>query len=754
MQKRLFIISNRLPLTVEKDQDDCIYRQLSGGLIAAVNTYLDNEGSNSFTEKIWAGVTECNERAWNSAQKKIDRPDSTYLPVFMNEEIYEDHYNGFSNSLLWPLFHYFPSFAEYSTSYFDAYMQANRIFADKISGQLRKDDVVWIHDYHLLPLAGMLRKRFPTLTIGLFLHIPFPSYELFRVIPKQWQREILTGMLGADLVGFQTVDYASHFLSCVEMIYKIEHEGHHILWENRQIKADAFPISVDFKSFNEAYDNERVAAVRADYLKMKGERQLLFSVDRLDYTKGAYTRLQGFKKFLIQNPEYQGKVVFILVIIPSEDSIEKYEERKKIIDEYIGDLNSTLGNITWQPVIYHYNHLSFGELTALYTACDLALITPLRDGMNLVSKEFVASRKDKKGVLILSEMAGAAKELTEALLINPNDATEIADMIKAGLEMSDEEQHERIAAMQNRISIYDVNTWAADFFSQLKNVKSMQLKFEIKFLDSFARASLLEKYSGTTKRLLLLDYDGTLVPFSKSPELAAPSDNILQVLKELSRQAQNAVYIVSGRDSAALEKWLGHLPVGLVAEHGAKIRHKGGEWQSEISKENHPWMTRIEKLMTDYISKCPQSFIEQKEYSIAWHYRNADLVQGSMRAKELYADLADIAIQFPVNVINGNKVIEVRNKGINKGTAVGKLLNSAKHDFILCIGDDKTDEDMFKKLARVPEAYTIKVGNEASFAKFNLHSPYLVQSLLENISLYPAKEEVKTNVSKKGVAAS
>lgn len=739
MKKRLFIISNRLPLTIE--QVDSIYtmRQSSGGLISAVSAYLKGDGEETFSEKIWAGVPGCNEKSWEIANNDHTPHDYNYLPVFMKNKTYELYYNGFSNSLLWPLFHYFPSFAEYNSSYFDAYMEANKTFADILSQKIRNDDVVWIHDYHLLPLAGMLRKMFPTLTIGFFLHIPFPSYELFRVIPKQWQREILTGMLGADLIGFHTVDYSSHFLSCVEMALKIEHDGQHISWENRQIKVDAFPIGIDYELFNNAYSDSKVAAIRKDYLQLKKDKKLLFSVDRLDYTKGLHNRLKGYKKFLLQNPEYHGKVVFALVVVPSRDSIRKYAERKKIIDEFIGNLNSTLGTINWQPIIYQYNHLDFEELVALYTACDLALITPLRDGMNLVSKEFVASRKDKQGVLILSEMAGAARELTEALLINPNDTDEIAEMIKQGFEMEKQEQQQRMTAMQQRVSRYDVNAWAADFLGQLQHVKDIQLGFAIKFLDTFSKALLLERYSASKNRLLLLDYDGTLVPFSKDPLAAVPGQKILEILEQIANDSENTVYIVSGRDSHTLEKWLGHLPIGLIAEHGAKIRHKNGQWMNETAGEHDDWMAKIEKQMDNYVAKCPHSFIEKKDFSIAWHYRNADLTQGIIRAKELYEELFNSTSQMPLNVLNGNKVIEVRNKGVNKGIAIEKI-NTPDYDFILCIGDDKTDEDMFIKLARSPEAYTIKVGNEASFAKYNLHSPYLVQSLLDAIAIIPKKE--------------
>ncbi|RYZ54574.1 MAG: bifunctional alpha,alpha-trehalose-phosphate synthase (UDP-forming)/trehalose-phosphatase [Sphingobacteriales bacterium] len=737
MQKRLIIVSNRLPISIEHTADhkyNC--RQSSGGLVSAISAYITGSEKTSFAESIWVGVPDCSEKIWDASGAGADAFDYTFLPVFLKWKQYELYYNGFSNSLLWPLFHYFPSFADYNSTYFDAYMAANEAFAEVLSHTIRKDDVVWIHDYHLLPLAGMLRKRFPGITIGFFLHIPFPSFELFRVIPKPWQREILEGMLGADLIGFHTMDYMSHFLSCIRMVLKTEHEGQYISWDNRKVKADAFPIGIDYNLFHNAYDNPEVTAIRDRYLAQKGGNKLIFSVDRLDYTKGISNRLKGYEKFLTDNPDYAGRISFALVIVPSRDSITKYAERKRMIDEYIGDLNSRLGNMTWQPVMYQYGHLSFAELIALYTACDLALITPLRDGMNLVAKEFVASRKDGQGVLVLSEMAGAASELTDALLINPNDTKEIASMIKTGLEMSPAEQEERLAAMQQRVARYNVNAWALDFFEQLAEVKDLQLSFEVKFLDNISKMELLEKFSAASRRLLLLDYDGTLIPFSRLPAQAVPGEELLEIIADLSSSPHNDVYIVSGRNSKALEAWFGHLPVGLVAEHGAMVRHREGAWTTEAVAVGQDWKASIASVMEKYVSRCSRSFIEEKEFSLAWHYRNAELTEGSVRSRELYEELQQLAGPLSLHVLDGNKVIEIRARGINKGTAVDKLGKAAAYDFILSVGDDKTDEDMFAALGRLPQAYTIKVGTEASFARYNLHNPSMVRSLLRNMAVY------------------
>ncbi|HWB91910.1 MAG TPA: trehalose-6-phosphate synthase, partial [Puia sp.] len=354
LKKRLFIVSNRLPITIEQKDNGFTSRPSSGGLVSAITGYLQKGGQETFSETFWAGVPGCTEKTWAIAMNSLSGSQYGYLPIFLNWKKYELYYNGFSNSVLWPLFHYFPSFVDYNSSYYEAWLEVNGVFAEKLGAQLRKDDVVWIHDYHLLPLAGLLRKRIPTLTIGFFLHIPFPSYELFRLIPKGWQRSILSGMLGADLIGFHTIDYASHFLSSVEEVLQIEHDGQLIWWENRQVKADAFPIGIDFEKYNHACDDPKVKEVRKQYLELKGTRKLIFSVDRLDYTKGVANRLKSYQHFITSFPEYKGNVIFVLVIVPSRDVIIKYAERKKIIDEAVGNINSSLGSVVWQPIIYKY----------------------------------------------------------------------------------------------------------------------------------------------------------------------------------------------------------------------------------------------------------------------------------------------------------------------------------------------------------------------------------------------------------------
>lgn len=723
-----------MPVTIENFNGKAQVRQSSGGLISAISGYLEGNGRDDYSKVFWAGIPDVNEKLW---KEHIDSSETTfkYIPVFVGKRLYEQYYSGFSNSVVWPLFHYFPSYAEYNEQHFDAYMHVNKLFEQLLSASLKKGDTVWIHDYHLLPLAGMLRNTFPELTIGFFLHIPFPSYELLRIIPRHWQKGILKGMLGADLIGFHTVDYANHFLESLKMILKIDAENNIVEYENRKIKIDVFPIGIDYGKFNSAAESNEVKEKQKYYQEIAGSRKMIFSVDRLDYTKGIANRLKGYEMFLKTNPDFQDKVVFFLVIIPSRDSIIKYAERKKMIDEFIGNFNSKLGYIGWQPIVYQYGHLSFDELISLYTTCDLALITPLRDGMNLVSKEFVASRRDKQGVLVLSEMAGSAKELTGALQINPNDVGEIAEMIFKGLTMPKEEQIMRMEGMQATVSSYDVNKWSADFFNKLKAIKLIQIKFEYRFLDTMERMDLLNAYADAQERLFLLDYDGTLAPFCSEPSEARPDRRLLSTLEKLCQDKHNSIYIISGRDRFSLENWFGYLPVNLIAEHGSLRKEEGRNWES-TSSQNNQWKENIVRIMDLYNAHCAGAFTEQKEFSIAWHYRNANQSDAMPKAETLMTELLLNKETSDLEVMHGHKIVEVRIKGMSKGKATKLILEKQQYNFILSMGDDLTDEDMFKELVNISKAYSIKIGNTASYAKYNLHNPEMANSLLETISNY------------------
>jgi trehalose 6-phosphate synthase/phosphatase len=683
---------------------------------------------------------DATEEDWQQAQQTnaIDT-DFKIIPVFPEKETYENYYNGFSNSTLWPLFHYFPSLVENRKEYFDAYKKINQLFADRLLQIIEPGDVIWVQDYQLMLLPQMLRQKVPDATIGFFLHIPFPSYEIFRMMPTDWKRAILEGVLGADLVGFHTHDYVQHFIQSAKMVLKVESQFNNIQYKDRLIKTDLFPIGIDYQKFRDACIDEAVVGIATDLEEKFYNQKIIFSVDRLDYTKGLNYRLDGYEQFLTDYPEWREKVVFIFNVIPSRDAIQTYSDSKGKIEEKVSMINGKFSTIHWQPLIYRYNHLTFEELCALYQVADVALITPLRDGMNLVAKEYIASCIDK-GVLVLSELTGAANELSEALLVNPTDIDEVARAIDTALEMPLIEQRSRLSYMQRRIANYDVLKWMAEFLENLIETKKEQESVKVNLLKEPTIEKIQDDFNKAAKRCVLLDYDGTLAPYQKIPSLATPSDELLQLLKELTNDAANEIVIISGRDAPTLDKWLGHLPLTLVAEHGASVKYKNEEWKDQVTFTSD-WKEQIRPLMQLFVDRCAGSFIEEKKSTLAWHYRNTHPELGFSRSRQLRNSLLQLITNTSLQVIDGNKVLEVRMIGVDKGITATNILNNLNPDFVLCIGDDTTDEDMFRLLRN--SGYTIKIGRGNTAAQYTIMSQRDVFPFLRRF-LESAKQEAYT----------
>jgi trehalose 6-phosphate synthase/phosphatase len=717
---RLIIISNRLPFSVERQNGEIKVRQSSGGLVSAIKSYFEkNRSDKNYTQKIWLGSMDSSEDEWNQAVESGQLPDDFSIePIFPDNLTYSNYYNGFSNSTLWPLLHYFPSLVEYRKEYFDDYTKINQLFADRIIGIYQPGDVIWVHDYQLMMVPDMLRRVLPDATIGFFLHIPFSSYEIFRLLPTYWKERLMQGMMGADLIGFHTYDYVQHFIHCAKMILQVESQFNSVYYGNRMVKVDVFPIGIDYQKFRAACIDETVVGICTSLEEKFMGQKIIFSVDRLDYTKGINYRLDGYDQFLEEHPEYREKVIFILNIIPSRDTISTYNEMKRSIEVQISTINGKYSTLHWQPIIYRYNHLDFEELCALYQAADVALITPLRDGMNLVAKEYIASCIDK-GVLVLSELTGAASELNEAVLVNPTDTGEVAGGIHQALSMPLVEQRSRLSYMQRRLAEYDVEKWINDFLQQLIITKKEQEVLKVNILKEEHVRQIVADYNKASKRCILLDYDGTLAPYQKMPSLAAPSEELIQLLRQLTANPSNEIVIISGRDANTLEKWLGKLSMNMIAEHGACVKYKGEEWKEQVSI-NAEWKEQVRPLMQLFVDRCAGSFIEEKKSTIAWHYRNTNQELGFTRSRELRNSLLQLTANTPLQVIDGNRVLEIRMVGVDKGAAASNMLAGIEPDFILCIGDDATDEDMFKALR--DKAYTIKIGRANTSAQYTILS--------------------------------
>ncbi|HEY5825670.1 MAG TPA: bifunctional alpha,alpha-trehalose-phosphate synthase (UDP-forming)/trehalose-phosphatase, partial [Cyclobacteriaceae bacterium] len=706
--------------------------QSDGGLVTALKGYFEQSSENSFDQKLWVGSADFPEVRWKKfSAKKNETKQFAVDPIFIDNKVYNKYYNGFCNATLWPLFHYFPSYVIYDQDTFENYEKVNQQFADHLLKIIQPHDTIWIHDYQLFLLPQLIREKIPTARIGFFLHIPFPSYEVFRLLHRPWKEKIIRGLLGADLVGFHTHEYVQHFLKTVRMVLGYDHHYRAIAMEDRIVKADLFPIGVDYEKFNSSAEMIQVKEEREKITFNLTDKKIIFSVDRLDYTKGVNHRLEGFHRFLKKYPEWKEKVIFVLVVVPSRQIISKYNERRKLIEEEVGSINGKYSTLSWQPIIYRYNHLNFSELCALYQAADVALITPLRDGMNLVAKEFVASCADQQGVLILSELAGAANELSEALLVNPLDENELAEAILQALTMDTDVQRRKLELMQKRLKEYTVTSWVNDFLQQLDDVIDRQKKEKMKFITASVRKGIVKEYKHAQKRNLLLDYDGTLVNFTRLPQEAIPDKRLLNLLARLGSDPDTNLTIISGRDAHVLEEWFGQVPVNLVAEHGASIRRVGEEWvvEKHIDQE---WKNILKPTFEMFVTRSPGSFIEEKNHTLAWHYRNVDPELGFTRSRELLDNLFHLVRNVHLQVIDGNKVIEVRVAGVDKGAAAKKIVDENTSDFTLAIGDDKTDEDMFRSLES--QAITIKVGSGHSVAHYSVTSPRDIISLLQEFS--------------------
>lgn len=730
--KNTIIVSNRLPIEVKIEDDELNMTPSVGGLTTGLSSIHPKKHS------LWIGWPGISEDDIPNDEMKAEMlrqmKEMQCVPVMLNDEEIEDYYYGFSNRIIWPLFHYFTEYSKFTDKQWKSYQTVNEKFASEIFKHSTSSSILWIHDYHLMLLPSLVRKEEPDLNIGFFLHIPFPSYEIFRTLPSRI--EILEGLLGSDLIGFHTFDYQNHFLECVTRLLDAEIDCNKIIYQGKTTVVNVYPMGIDAKKFEkeaELQDDEEpedlvIKTELEEYIERSPDIKFIISIDRMDYTKGIINRINGFEYFLDHNPEYKEKVKLIMLAVPSRTQVPQYQKLKKEIDETVGRINAKFATMGWTPILYMYRSFPFEKLVELYAASHVALITPVRDGMNLVAKEYIMSRSQKDGVLILSEMTGAAKELPEALIINPNSFQEISKALKEAINMPLEEQTNKMTLMQNRVRKYDVAKWTNEFMSDLEKTKKNNQNQLISAWDT--ANSVAKKYEKAKKRLILLDYDGTLIGFENEPQKAVPDEKLLSLLKRLSDDPKNLVYIISGRDHHSLEKWFSNTQVNLIAEHGAISKTKNKNWAS-LPGLDASWKEKTKPFLEKFVLHTPGSFIEEKDYSIAWHYRKSDEALGENKAEELLKILHNWSANLNIRILNSNKVIEITDVIVNKGNAVKSILQDYNADFILAIGDDHTDEFMFEKLPN--KSISIKVGRVDTQADFYLENFEDVRNYLHNL---------------------
>ena len=722
---RILIVANRLPMTVRLASNGVDLVPSSGGLVSGLRPW--HQRSNG----LWFGWPGDLTGISPEDRKQVDRDLNAagMAPVHLSPHQVEGYYYELANGVLWPLFHYSIDRVPAEAAGWAEYQEANEAFADKVIDEYRAGDTIWVHDYHLMLLPALLRRRLPKARIGFFLHIPFPSSEVFRVLP--WRRDILHGLLGADLIGFHTFGYMRHFMTSLLHVDGVEPDVDRVRVGDRQVKVGVFPMGIDSASFASLAADACVRARAEEIRRDAGGRHIVLGVDRLDYTKGIPRRLEAIAQLLERDSDLRDGMRYIQIAVPSRGNVDSYRHFRRDVEETVGRMNGTYGTLHSLPVHYMHQSIPPHELVALYCAADVMLVTPLRDGMNLVAKEFAASRVDGDGILVLSEFAGAAEELQGALIVNPYDLHALADSIQQALSMPVEERRARMRALRRRVSAHDVFSWADGFVHELHALRPSEVTAVSRAPEPPLTVVLAELRRAKNIRLLL-DYDGTLVPLARSPELAAPDGELLLLLEDLASSPGLQVDIVSGRPRESLEQWVGHLPVSLWAEHGFWRRQQGSDrWESAIPPASE-WMTRVQPILDQFAAGTAGARVEVKTASMAWHYRDAARDFGRRQAHELRLVLGALLSNQSVEVLEGKKVIEVRMRGVNKGMVARRIHAEAGANVALvAIGDDRTDDDLFRGLPS--GAISVAVGERSAAAGFRLDDHRSVRRLLRSL---------------------
>jgi trehalose 6-phosphate synthase/phosphatase len=721
----LLIVSNRLPVTVKLERGEVTIARSVGGLATGLR------GPHEQGDSLWIGWPGDVSRFDAAQRARLDASlaELRVVPIYLTQTEIDRHYERFSNGVIWPLFHYLTDKVQRDAwQNWKVYASVNQRFAEVVASQYRPGDLVWVHDYQLSLVPRLVRRLVPDARIGFFLHIPFPSSEVFRILP--WRAEILEGMLGSDLIGFHTYPYLTHFRRALLHVLRLEVEDGKLQYGEREVRLGVFPMGIDSAEFRRLAEEEAVQTELASIKAKSGDRRLIVGVDRLDHSKGLTHRLLAIERLFEREPSLRRKVRLIQVVVPSRTRVDAYAALRRELDEIVGRINGAYGTVNSVPIHYLYRSMSKRELVALYRAADVMLVTPLRDGMNLVAKEFVATRVDDDGVLVLSEFAGAASELVESLQVNPYDLDRVALSIKEALAMPGEERQARMRALRRRVHENDSYRWASSFIDELR-VAGLGTRQPAQVATSAEEMdSVLEQVRSASPLLLLLDYDGTLVPFASTPELAAPDPDLRKLLAALARRPNTSVHVLSGRTRDTLDRWLGSLPLGLHAEHGFWSRIDG-VWQP-LGKQPLDWKAKVLPVLERFEVATPGSLVEEKSAGLAWHYRMADLDFGEVQARLLVERLERELSGYQVELLSGEKVVEVRAQGVNKGLIASRLLADAREPVtVLAMGDDQTDEDVF---AALPQgAFTIHVGPRPSRAAYRLPDWPAARSFLKNL---------------------
>ncbi|KAL1553820.1 putative alpha,alpha-trehalose-phosphate synthase [UDP-forming] 11 [Salvia divinorum] len=793
--ERRIVVSNQLPLKAYKDSSN--KWRFDWDSDALVSQLID--GFPPETDVVFVGClgvevdpVEQDEVAQFLLEK------FKCVPTFLNSDLINKFYHGFCKHYLWPLFHYMlPMTLNHGVRFdkdtWQAYVSANKVFADRIMEVINPDeDYVWIHDYHLMILPTFLRKRYHRVKLGFFLHSPFPSSEIYRTLPVR--EEILRALLNCDLIGFHTFDYARHFLSCCSRMLGLDYQSKRgyigLDYYGRTVTIKILPVGIhmgQIRSIMALPDTaEKVRQLRREY----AGRTVLLGVDDLDMFKGIGLKFMAFGLLLGENPHYRGNAVLVQIVNSPRSRGSDIQEVSDEITRVASEINGRYGRKGYNPIVCVNGPVSFQDKVAYYAISECVVVNAVRDGMNLVPYKYTVARqscpdldkalglqdctKPKRSVIIVSEFIGCSPSLSGAIRVNPWDANSVAEAMVLGLTMKDGEKELRHEKHYKYVASHDVAYWARSFDQDLERACSEHYRkrcWGIGFgLNSrvvalgphFRKLSLehiVSAYNNTkSSRLILLDYDGTMTPQDRVDK--SPSPEVISVLNSLCNDPKNIVFIVSGRGRDSLGKWFSQCEnLGLSAEHGYFTRWKrNSPWESCEIAADLSWKNIALPVMEHYTEATDGSSIEQKESAVVWHHQEADPDFGLWQAKELLDHLESVLANDPVLVKSGQQIVEVKPQGVSKGVVVKDLMETMRNrgraaEFVLCIGDDRSDEDMFEAIAAsvagrsLPDAgevFACTVGQKPSMAKYYLDDTFQVIKMLQGLSAASAKSSLGT----------
>ncbi len=712
-ERPIVVASNRLPFTIQRGAEGLERRPSPGGLVSALEPVLNKRGG---TWIGWPGLAL-------QGDEEIPSGGEPYriAPVQLSETEIARYYHGFSNRTLWPLLHSLPVHARFSRRDFETYARVNQRFADQAVAEAESAELIWIHDYQLMLAPGHVRVAVPEARLAFFLHIPFPPYDIFRLLP--WDRELLRGLLACDLIGFHVSGYARNFLDCVErrLGSRVDHETMIVEHGDRAVQVGVFPIGIEFDSFEE---RARRAAVQPE----TQTEHVVLGVDRLDYTKGIPERIQAFERLLELYPEHREQVVLLQLTVPSRSQVAEYRELKRAIDELVGNVNGRFATASWSPIRYLYRSLTPERLAALYRDADVALVTPLRDGMNLVAKEFVASQVNQPGVLVLSSLAGAAETMREALIVNPYDVDETAESIHRALCMDETERRSRMVALRKREKRDNVHAWVNGFLSHAASSRAT--------LDPIRAAdfrSWLGSYLNRPRLALFLDYDGTLTGIRDHPAQAQLDDPMRRVIERCAARSDTDVAIISGRSLEAIRELIGHPGLTYAGNHGLEIEGHG--LPSFRHEDLVHYQHRIHTLEQELEEVTLEgAWTEAKGPTLTYHFRQVP----PDRRHELIERARTIISSAGFQARDAQLAIEARPPiGWDKGHAVLHILRAryglawVEDVRVIYVGDDQTDEDAFRLLAGLAMTFRVGPADTLTSATRRLPNVAAVRALLD-----------------------